>query len=77
MRDTLHLRIPYACVMRDGDRNGDSAVDTPATTEELQSEFRRAQRRRLAQRGVTFWRDTDLPEIGPIWTDPPPRTKVD
>jgi hypothetical protein len=49
----------------------------PQTKAALQDEFKRAQRRRLMMRGVAFWRDTDLPERGPIWTEDPPAAKVE
>lgn len=52
-------------------------VVPPRSREELQQEFRAAQRRRLVTRGVVFWRDTDLPDEGPRWVEAPPPEKVD
>jgi hypothetical protein len=49
----------------------------PKTADELRSEFRTAQRRRLFERGVAFWRDTDVPHSGPLWTKSPPPDKVE
>ena len=47
------------------------------TADEMRAEFRTAQRRRLAERGVAFWRETDFPEQGIMWVDSPPAKKVE
>lgn len=48
-------------------------VVQPQSAEEMRVEFRTAQRRRLASRGATCWRDTELPEQGVQSVESPPR----
>jgi hypothetical protein len=55
----------------------DSTPAEPKTADEMRAEFRTAQRRRLTVQGVVFWRDTELPDRGVMWTQLPRRDQVD